>query len=49
MGKRDYRHREAKKPKKGSKKTESISFEPQQATVEIIKKGKKTESNEQET
>jgi hypothetical protein len=48
MGKRDYRHREIKKPKKGSKKPESISFEPQ-AKVEIIKKGKKTESNEQET
>jgi hypothetical protein len=47
MGKKDFRHREAKKPKKGSKKAESISFEPQ-ATVEIIKKGKKTESNEQE-
>lgn len=47
MGKKDYRRRETKKPKKGSKKTEGISFESQ-ATVEIIKKGKKTESNEQE-
>lgn len=45
MGKRDYRHRESKKPKKGSKKIENISFEPQ-VTVEIIKKGKKPESNE---
>jgi hypothetical protein len=45
MGKRDYRHRESKKPKKGSKKTEGINLEPQ-TTVEIIKKGKKTESNE---
>jgi hypothetical protein len=40
MGKRDIRHRESKKPKKGSKKTTSISFEPQE-NVEVIKKGKK--------
>jgi hypothetical protein len=45
MGKRDYRHRESKKQKKGLKKTESINLEPQ-ATVEVIKKGKKTEPNE---
>jgi hypothetical protein len=40
MGKRDIRKRETKKPKKGSKKTTPINFEPQ-ANVEIIKKGKK--------
>ena len=46
MGKRDIRKRETKKPKKGSKKAQSISFEPQ-ANVEVIKKGKK-ESMESE-
>jgi hypothetical protein len=40
MGKRDYGHRESKKPKKGLKKSETINLEPQ-ASVEIIKKGKK--------
>jgi len=47
MGKRDYRHREPKKPKKGSKKTISVSFEPQN-TVEVIKKGKKEKDNLEE-
>jgi hypothetical protein len=47
MGKRDIRKREAKKPKKGSKKAPSISFEPQ-ATVEVIKKGKKESADSEE-
>ena len=47
MGKRDYRHRETKKAKKGLKKTENISLEPS-ITVEVIKKGKNKESGVQE-
>jgi hypothetical protein len=45
MGKRDFRHHEAKKPKKGAKKplvTEALSTP---TTVEVIKtKGKKDKS-----
>ena len=41
MGSRDFRHRETKKPKKGTKKTTTAIFTPQPA-VEVIKKGKKT-------
>ena len=40
MGTRDYKRREPKKPKKGSKKT-SITILTPQAEVEIIKKRKK--------
>ena len=46
MGKRDFSRRESKKPKKGSKKPQSIIYEPQE-NVEVIKKGKK-ETREQE-
>ncbi len=43
MGGRDYRHKEAKKPKKDSKKTSSItSILPTEQPVEVVKtKGKK--------
>jgi len=47
MGRRDYRHREPKKPKKGSKKLTNVSFEVQN-TVEVIKKGKKGQDNPEE-
>lgn len=47
MGKRDFRHREAKKPKKGAKKSTVINFEPQM-TVEVIKKGKKEVPQQEE-
>lgn len=40
MGRKDFRQRESKKPKKDAKKSVPISFEPQ-AEVEVIKKGKK--------
>ena len=43
MGKRDYRWRESKKPKKGAKKAPKSSILPPPATVEVIKKGKKAE------
>jgi hypothetical protein len=45
MGSRDYRWREPKKPKKGSKKTITPIITPQ-VEVEVIKKGKKTASEE---
>ena len=41
MSRRDYRRRETKKPKKDAKKSVNISLQPQ-ATVEVVKKGKKT-------
>jgi len=41
MGRRDYRHREPKKPKRGEQKSKPISeFVPQQE-VEVIKKKRK--------
>jgi hypothetical protein len=47
MGKKDFRQREQKKPKKGEKKiTPIISFE-QPAPVEVIKRGKKTPPEEE--
>jgi hypothetical protein len=49
MGKRDYRHREAKKPKRGTKKPSVADVIPTPTTVEVIKKGKKgTDSGEEE-
>ena len=47
MGKRDYRHREPKKPKKDAKKISVDTILPPPVTVEVIKKGKK-ESREEE-
>ena len=41
MGKRDFRHREAKKPKRDAKKLSATTIVPSPATVEVIKKGKK--------
>ena len=47
MGRKDFRQRETKKPKKDAKKPAPISFE-QQAEVEVIKKGKKPAAEEEE-
>jgi len=47
MGRRDYRHREPKKPKKDVKKTSVDTILPPPVTVEVIKKGKK-EGKEEE-
>ena len=50
MGSRDYRHREAKKPKKDAKKAilpSILSPEPV-VEVEVIKKGKKRRGEEEE-
>ena len=46
MGKRDYRWREPKKPKKGEKKAKPLSELMPQAEVELIKKQKKTGAEE---
>jgi hypothetical protein len=47
MGRRDYRHREPKKPKKDAKKILADTILPSPVTVEVIKKGKK-EGKEEE-
>ncbi|MFC2069007.1 hypothetical protein ACFLTP_08415 [Chloroflexota bacterium] len=41
MGSRDFRHRESKKTKKGTKKISSATFLPPSGIVEVVKKGKK--------
>ena len=46
MGSKDDGHRERKKVKKDQKKQTNISFEPQ-TTVEVIKKGKKSATEEE--
>jgi hypothetical protein len=38
MGRRDYRHREPKKPKKDAKKASVTDILPPPITVEVIKK-----------
>ena len=44
MGKRDFRWREAKKPKKGSTKVSKVSILPEVPEAEVIKsKGRKPE------
>ena len=44
MGKRDYRHRESKKPKKTEKKISTDTVFTSPSTVEVIKKGKKEDT-----
>jgi hypothetical protein len=41
MGRRDYRRREPKKPKKGTQKSKPISTLAPQVDVEVIKKKRK--------
>ena len=41
MGRRDYRRREPKKPKKGAQKSKPISEVVPQTQVEVIKKKRK--------
>jgi hypothetical protein len=41
MGKRDYRRREPKKPKKGAQKSKPISEVVPQIQVEVVKKKRK--------
>jgi len=41
MGRRDYRHREPKKPKKEARKKLAAPILSPPVTVEVVKKGKK--------
>jgi hypothetical protein len=47
MGRRDYRHREAKKPKREDKKIAHSTILTPPVTVEVIKKGKKGKEEEE--
>ena len=47
MGRRDYRRREPKKPKKAAKKIAAETILPPSVTVEVIKKGKKEPKTEE--
>ena len=48
MGRRDYRHRESKKPKKDTKKISPLDIVSTPANVEIIKKVRKKREEEEE-
>ena len=48
MGKRDYRHRETKKPKKDAKKISATDMVAPPSAVEVIKKGKRERKEEEE-
>ncbi|MFC1993465.1 hypothetical protein ACFLV3_06665 [Chloroflexota bacterium] len=48
MGRRDYRHRESKKPRKDIKKVSVEAILPPSATVEVIKKRKKEKETGEE-
>ncbi len=47
MGRRDYRHREPKKPKKDAKRISVETILPPPVTVEVIKKRKKEDREEE--
>jgi len=48
MGRRDYRRRETKKPKKGAQKSKPISEFAPQVVTEVIKKKRKPVEEEEE-
>ena len=48
MGRRDYRRRESKKPKKGAKRPSVSELLHTPTAVEVIKKGKKEKGTEEE-
>ena len=48
MGKRDYRHREPKKPKKDTKKPPVSAVLPATPQVEVIRKPRKGKGTEEE-
>jgi hypothetical protein len=48
MGRRDYRRREAKKPKKGAQKNKPISEFVPQVETEVIKKKRKPVKEDEE-
>ncbi len=47
MGRRDFGHREAKKPKKDAKKLPQVSIVPKPVNVEVIKKERKKKEVEE--
>ena len=47
MGRRDFRHRETKKPKRDTKKISAETILPPPTTVEVIKKGKREPREEE--
>jgi len=47
MGKRDYRHREPKKSKRGGKKVSLDTILPAPVTVEVLKKGRRKQETEE--
>ena len=47
MGSRDYRHHEAKKPKKSAKKLPPVTVLQTPVEVEVVKKGKKQREAEE--
>ena len=46
MGRRDYRWRESRKPKKGAKKTKTISELMPPTEVEVVKRKRKPSTEE---
>jgi hypothetical protein len=48
MGRRDYRRREPKKPKKGTQKSKSIAELVSQVETEVIKKKRKADEEYEE-
>ncbi|MFC1896950.1 hypothetical protein ACFLX8_00025 [Chloroflexota bacterium] len=46
MGRRDFRHRETKKPKKDTKRVSASTILPPPVTVEVVKKEKKRKVEE---
>ena len=48
MGRRDYRHREAKKQKKDIRKIAPVEIIQPAVQVEVVKKGKKKREGEEE-
>ena len=49
MGRRDYRHREPRKPRKDAKKVLPASILTPSETVEVIRKGKRERKEEEES
>lgn len=47
MGKRDYGHRETKKAKKDTKKSPTINILSTPVNVEVVRKSKKREGEEE--
>jgi hypothetical protein len=48
MGRRDYRHRESKKPKRDARKISPATIVPLPVNVEVIKKSKKKREEAEE-